>query len=78
MTITNANEINATEASYVALNYICDMAGSDLVLHELYDYLSIDDVVSFLHDFINSYDIDTSDLDDDYIESLNKYYRLHC
>lgn len=72
------DEINATEASYVILNYICDMVGSDLVLHVLYEYLSIDDVVSFLHDFINSYDIDTSDLDDDYIEALNEHYRLHC
>lgn len=72
------DEMDAAEASYVALKYICDMAGSDLVLHELYDYLSIDDVVSFLHDFICSYDIDTSDLDDEYIEVLNEHYRLHC
>ena len=78
MVTTNASEINETEASYVVLKYICDIAGSDMVLHELYDYLSIDDVVSFLHDFINNYDIDTSDLDYDYIEVLNEYYRLHC
>lgn len=72
------DEIDATEASYVVLNYICDMVGSDLVLHALYNYLSIDDVVSFLHYFINCYEIDTSDLDDAYIESLNEHYRLHC
>lgn len=71
-------EIDETEASYVVLNYICDCVGSDLVLHALYDYLSIDDVVSFLHDFICSYEIDTSDLDNEYIEVLNEHYRLHC
>ena len=72
------DEMDATEASYVVLNYICDMVGSDLVLHALYDYLSIDDVVSFLHIFINCYEIDVSDLDNEYIESLNEHYRLHC
>lgn len=72
------DEIDEIEASYVVLNYICDMVGSDLVLDVLYDYLSIDDVVSFLHHFIISYEIDTSGLDDDYIKSLNEHYRLHC
>ena len=72
------DEIDATEASYVVLNYICDMVGSDMVLHALYDYLSIDDVVSFLHDFINWYEVDTSYLDDEYIEALDEHYKLHC
>lgn len=55
------------------LEYICDM-----VLNEIVYYMSIDDLVSFLHDFIRLYDVDTSDLDDECIESLNEHYRLHC
>ena len=70
--------MDASNAAYEVLEYICDMAGSDLVLRELYDYLSIDDAVSFLHDFIASYDVDTSDLDDGCIESLTEHYRIHC
>lgn len=70
--------MDTTEAAYEALEYICDMAGSDLVLREFVDYLSIDELVSFLLDFITLNDVDTSDLDDECIESLNEHYRLHC
>lgn len=58
--------------------YICDMAGSDLVLHELYDYLSLDDLVSFLHDFIRLFDMDTSGMDADTLELVNEWYRDEC
>lgn len=70
--------MDATVAAYEALDYICDIAGSEAVLTELSYYLSIDDLVSFLQDFIASYDVDTSDLDDECIKSLNEHYRLHC
>lgn len=71
-------ELDTVAAAYKALDYICDMAGSDMVLNELIDYVSIDDLVSFLQDFICLNDVDTSDLDDECIESLNEHYRLHC
>lgn len=71
-------EMDITASAYEALDYICDMADSDMVLNEIVDYISIDDLVSFLHDFIRLNDIDTSDLNDECIESLNEHYRLHC
>lgn len=71
-------ELKTAAAAYEALDYICDMADSEIVLRELVDYLSIDDLVGFLHDFIRWGDVDTSDLDDECIEALNEHYRLHC
>lgn len=70
--------MDATVAAYEALDYICDMFGSDLVLHELYDYLSIDDAVSFVHDFIKFYDVDTFGLDAATIDLINEHYRTEC
>ena len=71
-------ELDTASAAYEALDYICDIAGSNMVLNELVEYMSTDDLVSFLHDFIRLNDVDTSDLDNECIESLNEYYRLHC
>lgn len=71
-------ELNTAAAAYEVLDTISDMAGSDMVLNELIDYISIDDLVSFLHDFIRLNDVDISDLDAECIESLNEHYRLHC
>ena len=71
-------ELDTAAAAYETLDNICDMAGSDMVLRELVDYISIDDLVNFLHDFIRLNDVDTSDLDAECIESLNEHYRLHC
>ena len=67
-----------SNAAYEALEYICDMFGSDTVLNEMYDYLSIDDAVSFVHDFIRLYDVDTSDLDAETIDLINEHYRTEC
>lgn len=69
---------DTSNAAYEVFEYICDMAGSDMVLNELIDYLSIDGLVSFLHDFIRLYDVDTSDLDDETIELINDWYRAEC
>lgn len=71
-------ELNTAAAAYEALDYIRDVAGSDIVLNELVNYLSIDDLVNFLHDFIIFSDVDIFDLDDACIESLYEHYRLHC
>lgn len=70
--------MDTTVAAYEALDYICDRFGSDLVLNELTYYTSIDNFVSFLHDFISFYNVDTSDLDAGCIESLNEHYERHC
>ena len=69
---------DTVDAAFEALEYICGMEGSNMVLNELVDYLSIDDLVRFLHNFIRLYDVDTSDLDDECIEELNEHYKLHC
>lgn len=72
------SEMDTLANAYEVLDYIRDMAGSDLVLQEFVEYMPIDDLVSFLHDFIRLNDVDTSDLDDECIESLNEHYRMHC
>lgn len=71
-------EMDTFEAACKTLDYICDMAGSDMVLNEIVEYIPTDDLVNFLHDFIRLNDVDTSDLDDECIELLYEHYRLHC
>jgi len=71
-------EMEIAAAAYEALDYITDKKGSDIVLNELAMYLSTDDLVSFLHDFIRLFDVDTSEMNDETVESLNEHYRLHC
>ena len=70
--------MDTSNAAYEALEYICDMYDSETVVRELFDNLSIDRQIKFLHEFIDDYDIDTSELDDDTIEAITKHYRLHC
>lgn len=69
---------DTSNAAYEAFEYLVDMFGSDTVLNEMYDYLSIDDAVSFMHDFIKLYDVDTFGLDAETIDLINEHYRTEC
>lgn len=78
MATTKTREMNETEAVYETLEYICDFCDSETVLRELFDNLSIDRQIRFLHDFIQDYDVDTSELNDDTINVITAHYKLHC
>lgn len=69
---------DTSNAAYEAFEYLVDMFGSDTVLNEMYDHLSIDDAVSFVHDFIKLYDVDTFGLDAETIDLINEHYRTEC
>lgn len=69
---------DTSNAAYEAFEYLVDMFGSNTVLNEMYDYLSIDDAVSLVHDFIKLYDVDTFGLDAETIDLINEHYRTEC
>lgn len=69
---------DTSNAAYEAFEYLVDMFGSDTVLNEMYDYLSIDDAVGFVHDFIKLYNVDTFGLDAETIDLINEHYRTEC
>lgn len=69
---------DTSNAAYEAFKCLVDMFGSDIVLYEMYDYLSIDGAVSFVHDFIKLYEVDTLGLDAEKIDLINEYYRTEC
>ena len=69
---------DTSNAAYEVFESLVDMFGSDTVLNEMYDYLSIDDAVSFVHDFIKLYDVDTFGLDAETIDLINEHYRTEC
>lgn len=72
------NVRDTSNAAYEVFEYLVDMFGSDTVLNEMYDYLSIDDAVSFVHDFIKLYDVDTFGLDNETVELINEWYQAEC
>lgn len=72
------NYIDTSDAAYEALMFLVDVCGAEDVLNEFFDYMNVDMQIEFVHDFIKYHDVDMSEMDDEFIESLNEHYRLHC
>ena len=70
--------MNESEAAYETLEFLVDVCGEVDVLNELFDYMNIDEQVEFVHNFIRYYDVDTSELSDETMRTINNHYKLHC
>lgn len=86
-TTTNASEtidematsyMHASDAAYNALEFLVDVYGAEDVLNEFYDYMDVDRQVEFVHDFIRYNDVDTSELSDETLRTINEHYKRHC
>lgn len=70
--------MDASEAAYETLEFLVDVYGAEDVLNELFDYLDTDKQVEFVHDFIRCYDVDTSELSDETLRTIQEHYKRHC
>lgn len=88
-TTTNANEnqtldematsyMHTSGAAYETLMFLVAVCGEYDVLNEFFDYMDTDKQVEFVHDFIRYNDIDTSEMNDDTIRTINEHYKKHC
>jgi cell division FtsZ-interacting protein ZapD len=88
-TTTNASEnqtldemvtsyMNASYAAYETLEFLVDVCGEVDVLNELFDYMDVDKQVEFVHDFIRYNDVDTSEMNDETLRTINEHYKRHC
>lgn len=70
--------MNASDAAYETLMFLVDMCGAEDVLNEFFDYMDTDKQVESVHDFIRYNDVDTSELSDETLRTINEHYERHC
>lgn len=70
--------MNASEAAYETLMFLVDVYGAEYVLYEFFEYMDTDKQVEFVHDFIRYNDVDTSELSDETLRTINEHYERHC
>ena len=70
--------MNETDAAYETLEFLVDVYGEITVLNEFFDYMDVDRKVEFVHDFIKYNDVDTSELSDETLRTINEHYNRHC
>lgn len=70
--------MNESEAAYETLEFLVDVYGEVAVLNEFFDYMDVDRKVEFVHDFIRYNDVDTSELSDETLRTINEHYNRHC
>jgi hypothetical protein len=70
--------MDAREAAYETLEFLVDVCGAEDVLNEFFDYMDVDRQVEFVHDFIKYRDMDTSEMNDDTIRTIEEHYNRHC
>lgn len=73
-----SNYMDASEAAYETLEFLVDVCDVDTVLDEFFDYMDVDKQVEFVHDFIRYHDVDTSELSDETLRTINNHYKRHC
>ena len=70
--------MDAHEAAYETLMFLVDVYGTEYVLNELFDYMYVDRQVEFVNDFIKYNDVNTSEMNDDTIRTIEEHYNRHC
>ena len=70
--------MDASEAAYETLMFLVDVCYEVDMLDELFDYMDVDRQVMFVHDFIIYNNVDTSELSDETLRTVNNHYKLHC
>lgn len=87
MATTNASEtldematsyMHSSDAAYETLMFLEDVCGAEDVLNEFFDYMDTDKQVEFVHDFIRYNDVDTSELSDETVRTIEEHYKRHC
>ena len=68
----------AIDAAYETLEFLVDVYGEVTVLTELFDYMDVDRKVELVHDFIRYNDVNTSELNDETLRTINEHYNKHC
>lgn len=72
------NYMDVSEAAYETIEFLADVYGAEDVLNELFDYMNVDRQVEFVHDFIRFNDVDTSELSDETLRTIEEHYERHC
>ena len=70
--------MDASEAAHETLAFLVDVCGPEAVLNELFDYMDVDRQVEFVHDFFRYNNIDTSDINDETMRTIQEHYNQHC
>lgn len=73
------DEMATTTTSEIqTLEFLVDVYDADDVLNELFEHMDTDKQVEFVHDFIKLFDVDTSELSDETLRTINNHYNRHC
>ena len=78
MEIQMATKIDASDAAYETLEFLVDVCGAEAVLDEFFYYMNVDSRVEFVQDFIRYNDVDTSELNDETLRTIQEHYKRHC
>ena len=70
--------MGASEAAYETLEFLVNACGEVDVLNVFFDYMDVDRQVEFVHDFIKYHDVDTSEMNDDTLRTIEEHYKRHC
>ena len=70
--------IDASKAAAEALMFLVDVYGAEDVLAEFFYYMDVDRQVEFVNDFIKYNDVNTSEMNDDTIRTIEEHYNRHC
>ena len=70
--------MDAYSAAYETLEFLVYVCGAENVLNEFFAYMDIDTQVAFVHAFIRYNDIDTSELNDETMRTIEEHYKRHC
>ena len=65
-------------AAYKTLMFLVDVCGAENVLNEFFAYMDIDTQVAFVHTFIRYNNVDTSELNDETMRTIEEHYKRHC
>ena len=67
--------MDAIKAAYEALAFLVNVCGAEYVLNEFFDYMDIDKQAEFVHDFIRYNGVDTSEMNDDTMRTIEELYK---
>jgi hypothetical protein len=70
--------MDASEAAYKTLDFLVNVYGAEYVLNEFFEYMDTYKQVEFVHDFIRYQDVNTSEMNDDTIRTINEHYEKYC
>ena len=70
--------MDASEAAYETLDFLVDVYDAEYVLNEFFEYMDTYKQVEFVYDFIKYHDVNTSEMNDDTIRTINEHYEKYC